>query len=422
MSGKMWILKTSDHVYLCCLQIYQSMTPSVKKQKKTKTSTSTKKEPGPPSAVSKGTKDDLHGTLSSKSAGTKNPERKRGEVVPTKRKPVDVPQNDAPVKKRTKTGDAEVPAKTRAGNANQSSIIKQSSQHSALKKPSAAKSKSLIVAKPSTTKPIAKNSTTVSKNDSKSTPSKVIAKPPLPSQPESAVSENNRDEEDQGSASPSEADSHEEGNSHLHGFSSDDDDSSDEDEALDDESPAPDVRKLPTIAKDDEAVKQRLEKAKRQPNDQRGVLYLARIPHGFYEDQLKSYFSQFGEVTRLRLSRNKKSGRSKHYAFLEFDSLAVAKIVAETMDNYLLMGHILKCRLISPEQVHPNLWIGANRKWRVVPHDRVARVKHNKSRTESERHLAERRLLKRQRDRKRRIAEAGIKYDFESVAYTRKKA
>ena len=38
----------------------------------------------------------------------------------------------------------------------------------------------------------------------------------------------------------------------------------------------------------------------------RGVLYIGRIPHGFYEDQMKEYFSQFGNVTRLRIARNKK--------------------------------------------------------------------------------------------------------------------
>lgn len=40
--------------------------------------------------------------------------------------------------------------------------------------------------------------------------------------------------------------------------------------------------------------------------EDRGVIYLGRIPHGFYEDQMRDYFSQFGEITRLRLSRNKK--------------------------------------------------------------------------------------------------------------------
>jgi nucleolar protein 15 len=33
---------------------------------------------------------------------------------------------------------------------------------------------------------------------------------------------------------------------------------------------------------------------------------------------MKAYFGQFGEVTRLRLSRNKKTGKSKHYAYVEF--------------------------------------------------------------------------------------------------------
>jgi len=37
-----------------------------------------------------------------------------------------------------------------------------------------------------------------------------------------------------------------------------------------------------------------------------GVVYLGRIPHGFYEDQIRGFLSQFGDITRLRLSRNKK--------------------------------------------------------------------------------------------------------------------
>ncbi|KAL6298538.1 hypothetical protein BKA93DRAFT_820329 [Sparassis latifolia] len=178
-----------------------------------------------------------------------------------------------------------------------------------------------------------------------------------------------------------------------------------------------DVNTLPTIAKDDVVVKKKLEKAKRQPTGDRGVIYLGRIPHGFYEAQMRSYFAQFGDVTRLRLSRNKKTGRSKHYAYIEFDSSSVAQIVAETMDNYLLMGHILTCKVIPKDEVHPELWIGANRKWRLVPRDRVARVQHNKSRTQEETQKAEHRLLKRQAQKKRKLEEAGIEYDFEAVAY-----
>ena len=77
------------------------------------------------------------------------------------------------------------------------------------------------------------------------------------------------------------------------------------------------------------------------------------------------------------LNVSNQTGKPKHYAFIEFDSSSVAQIVAETMDNYLLMGHILTCKVIPKDQVHPELWVGANRKWRQVPRDRVARVIHN---------------------------------------------
>ena len=38
----------------------------------------------------------------------------------------------------------------------------------------------------------------------------------------------------------------------------------------------------------------------------RGVIYVGHLPHGFYEAQLKDYFSQFGTVTKVHVSRNKK--------------------------------------------------------------------------------------------------------------------
>ncbi|KAJ3812958.1 RNA-binding domain-containing protein [Lentinula lateritia] len=200
----------------------------------------------------------------------------------------------------------------------------------------------------------------------------------------------------------------------LHGLSTDEDDSSDDEEI---DGPPVDITKLPTIAKDDATVQKRLERAKRQPAVDRGVLYLGHLPHGFYEDQLKGYFSQFGNVTRLRISRNKKTGRSKHYAFLEFDSSSVAEIVAETMNNYLLMGHILQCKVIPKDEIHPELWVGANRKWRVVPMHRVARVKHNKLRTLEEQAKATKRLLRRQNDKKSKLEKLGISYNFDAVAY-----
>ena len=87
---------------------------------------------------------------------------------------------------------------------------------------------------------------------------------------------------------------------------------------------------------------------------------------------MKKYFSQFGRVLNLRLSRNKKTGASKHYAFVEFASAEVADIVARTMNNYLMFGHILKCALIPKEQVHENLFKGAGTRFKVDPRNKKA--------------------------------------------------
>ncbi|KAJ7104273.1 hypothetical protein B0H15DRAFT_873884 [Mycena belliarum] len=240
------------------------------------------------------------------------------------------------------------------------------------------------------------------KSSKKSKKSKLPAPSPPP-EPTPAPAAINDAEEDEAS---------------LHGLSTDDDDSSDDDDGyMEVEVSAFDVSKLPTIAKDDATVKRKLENAKRQPTGDRGVLFLGRIPHGFYEDQLKAYFSQFGNVTRLRVSRNKKTGRSKHYGFLEFDSSSVAQIVAETMDNYLLMGHIMRCKVIPKAEVHPELWVGANRKWREVPTVRVAQAEYNKLRTPDEQLRAAHRLLKRQQQRQRNLEKAGIVYDFGTAGY-----
>jgi nucleolar protein 15 len=96
---------------------------------------------------------------------------------------------------------------------------------------------------------------------------------------------------------------------------------------------------------------------------------------------MKAYFSQFGEITKLRLSRNRLTGRSKHYAFIEFSSTTVAKIVADTMDNYLMYGHIVKCKFVPKEQLHPEIWKGANRRFKVTPWNRIEKKRLAKGKT-----------------------------------------
>ncbi|KAI0113772.1 RNA-binding domain-containing protein [Nemania sp. FL0031] len=114
-----------------------------------------------------------------------------------------------------------------------------------------------------------------------------------------------------------------------------------------------------------------------------GVIYIGRIPRGFYEHQMREYFTQFGQVNKIRMSRNKATGQSKHFAFIEFAELGVAEIVAKTMDNYLLAGHILKVKMVPKSQVHEKLWVGANKRFKKIPWNKMAGNKLKKPLTES---------------------------------------
>lgn len=129
---------------------------------------------------------------------------------------------------------------------------------------------------------------------------------------------------------------------------------------------------------------------------------------------MRAYFTQFGPVDHVRLSRSKKTGASKHYAFLQFASADVARIAAETMNNYLMFGHILKCHVVPPAQVHPSLWIGADRHFKAIPWNKIEgrKIAQPKGRTEWQDRI--------DAETKRRTSKAkklqAIGYEFEAPA------
>lgn len=112
------------------------------------------------------------------------------------------------------------------------------------------------------------------------------------------------------------------------------------------------------------------------------------------------------------MSRNKKMGASKHFAFIEFTEAPVAEVVAKTMDNYLLFGRILKVKVISKSQVHDDLWKGSNRRFKKVPWNKMAGNNLKKPLSEStwtQRITAEE---KRRAQRAKKLQEIG--YEFEA--------
>ncbi|EHN00551.1 Nop15p [Saccharomyces cerevisiae x Saccharomyces kudriavzevii VIN7] len=93
-------------------------------------------------------------------------------------------------------------------------------------------------------------------------------------------------------------------------------------------------------------VDQKNSKDKKKLDEYSGIIYVSRLPHGFHEKELSKYFAQFGDLREVRLARNKKTGNSRHYGFLEFVNKEDALVAQESMNNYLLMGHLLQVRLL----------------------------------------------------------------------------
>lgn len=198
----------------------------------------------------------------------------------------------------------------------------------------------------------------------------------------------------------------------LAGFDSDNDDLA-EDKDFDASRVAP----IPQFKKTSKKLRQAASRT-----ESPGVVYVGRIPHGFYEKEMREYFSQFGTITRLRLSRNKKTGASKHFAFIEFESDEVAKIVAETMDNYLMFGHILKCKYADRESLHPEVWEGANKKFRKIPHHKLAREREEKARERLTPEKIEKKMGKERRRREKKqkqMKELGYEYELPKLVEPR---
>ncbi|KFK24904.1 hypothetical protein AALP_AA8G040100 [Arabis alpina] len=141
------------------------------------------------------------------------------------------------------------------------------------------------------------------------------------------------------------------------------------------------------------------------------VLYIGRIPHGFYETEIEGFFQQFGTVKRVRVARNKKTGKSKHFGFIQFEDPEVAEIAAGAMNDYLLLEHMLQVRVVSPEDVKPNLWKGFKCHYKPVDYVQIERKNHNKERTLEEHRKMLQKVVKRDKKRRASIEAAGIDYE-----------
>lgn len=142
------------------------------------------------------------------------------------------------------------------------------------------------------------------------------------------------------------------------------------------------------------------------------VIYLGHLPVGFEEREISVFLNQFGNVLRCRVSRSKKTGRSRGYAFVEFVDHEVANIVAETMSGYFLLEKRLVCHIVPNDQVHDLMFAKAKRIATKADLHKKARLEVNKQRSADALKGITAKLVKREDMKRKKLAALGIDYDF----------
>ncbi len=74
-------------------------------------------------------------------------------------------------------------------------------------------------------------------------------------------------------------------------------------------------------------------------------IYIGNLPYQISNDDLESYFSSCGEIKDIKIIKDRDTGRSKGFAFLEFDEESAATEACSSMDGKDFQGRNLKVSL-----------------------------------------------------------------------------
>lgn len=79
-------------------------------------------------------------------------------------------------------------------------------------------------------------------------------------------------------------------------------------------------------------------------------IYVGNLSYKAQEDELKSEFEQFGEVTSVRIIKDRETGRSKGFAFVEMPEKEAADSAIEALNGKEVQGRALKVNPARPKK------------------------------------------------------------------------
>lgn len=82
-------------------------------------------------------------------------------------------------------------------------------------------------------------------------------------------------------------------------------------------------------------------------------LYVGNLPYRITEDQLRSTFEEFGGVSSCTIIKDKVTGQSKGFGFLEMPERAEAEAAISNLNGRDLMGRKINVNEARPRENRP---------------------------------------------------------------------
>ena len=79
-------------------------------------------------------------------------------------------------------------------------------------------------------------------------------------------------------------------------------------------------------------------------------IYVGNLPYKFNEDMLKEKFSEYGEVSSVSIIKDKMTGRSKGFGFVEMPDNGHAQRAIDTLASWESEGRQIKVNQAKPRE------------------------------------------------------------------------
>jgi RNA recognition motif-containing protein len=92
-------------------------------------------------------------------------------------------------------------------------------------------------------------------------------------------------------------------------------------------------------------------------------IYVSNLSFSVQDDDLRGFFSEYGEVSSAKVIMDKYTNRSKGFGFVEMpDDAAAQKAIAE-LDGGMVEGRAIKVMVAKPKEERSNKPSYSNSRW-----------------------------------------------------------